>query len=76
MKYGQWRNFNKVILKAKIAYETSGHGISDHFVDVTKMVKIGAEAEREIQDFMLTRFACYLIAQKVKCRIFPEGLYQ
>ncbi len=63
LEYSEWRNFNKVILKAKTACETSGHAISDHFVDVNKMVKIGSETDREIQDFMLTRFACYLIAQ-------------
>ncbi|MCK4312161.1 MAG: DNA damage-inducible protein D, partial [Candidatus Cloacimonetes bacterium] len=43
--------------------ETAGHRISDHFVEVNKMVKIGSETEREISDLMLTRFACYLIAQ-------------
>ncbi len=61
--YAEWRNFLKVINKAKTACETSGHNIEDHFVDVNKMVSIGSGAERTIKDIMLTRFACYLIAQ-------------
>jgi DNA-damage-inducible protein D len=61
--YSEWRNFNKVILKAKTSCEASGNSISDHFVDVNKMVKIGSGAERNQEDIMLTRYACYLIAQ-------------
>jgi len=61
--YTEWRNFTKVFNKAKKACEIAGHDISDHFVDVNKMVAIGSETEREINDLMLTRFACYLIAQ-------------
>jgi len=61
--YTEWRNFTRVIDKAKIACETTGHNISDHFVDVNKMVAIGSGTERRIDDYMLSRFACYLIAQ-------------
>lgn len=62
--YAEWRNFSQTaVSKAKTACEVSGHAVSDHFVDVNKMVKIGSDTEREIEDIMLTRFACYLIAQ-------------
>ncbi len=61
--YDKWVNFLGVISKAKIACETSGHLVADHFADAGKMVRLGSGSEREIEDIMLTRFACYLIAQ-------------
>ncbi len=62
--YAEWRNFNHtVISKAKTACELSGHAVSDHFVDVNKMVDLGSGSQREVDDLMLTRYACYLIAQ-------------
>jgi len=61
--YADWRNFLNAISKAKDSCETTGETVSDHFVDVTKMVKIGSGAERKQENIMLTRYACYLIAQ-------------
>jgi len=61
--YDEWRNFLNVISKAKIACETSGHEISHHFVDANKTIQMPKEASKTIDDIMLTRYACYLIAQ-------------
>jgi len=61
--YTEWRNFTAVISKAKTACEVSQHAIPDHFVDVNKMVDLGSGGQREVEEIMLSRYACYLIAQ-------------
>ncbi len=61
--YDRWENFYNVVQKATIACENAGNIVDDHFRDVTKMVDIGSQTTREIDDIILTRYACYLIAQ-------------
>lgn len=61
--YTKWDNFKNVIEKAKVSCEIAEVSVSDHFADVGKMVTIGSGAEKEVDDIMLTRYACYLIAQ-------------
>ena len=61
--YTQWRNFLLVIEKAKIACQKSNQEVLDHFADVSKMVDLGSSSSRERDDIMLSRYACYLIAQ-------------
>ena len=61
--YTKWSNFKNVIIKAKEACINSNNDVLDHFADVGKMVMIGSDTDRPIEDYMLSRYACYLIAQ-------------
>jgi DNA-damage-inducible protein D len=61
--YSKWENFSKIIDKAKESCINAGMDVVNHFPDVRKMVGIGSGAEKEVSDFFLTRYACYLIAQ-------------
>ncbi len=63
LAYDEWRNFLKVVEKAKVACANAGQVVEDHFVDVNKTIMLPKNAQREIDDIVLTRYACYLIAQ-------------
>jgi DNA-damage-inducible protein D len=74
--YDRWENFSKVIKKAAEACKTVGASVENHFRGVTKMVSIGSGAERAIDDIVLTRYACYLIAQNGDPRKEPIAFAQ
>lgn len=61
--YGRWENFEKAIMRSIESCKASENEVSDHFREVTKMVDLGSTAHRNVKDYMLTRYACYLIAQ-------------
>ncbi|PKN43590.1 MAG: DNA damage-inducible protein D [Deltaproteobacteria bacterium HGW-Deltaproteobacteria-18] len=74
--YVRWENFQTAIQRAITSCETTGYEPNDHFRGVTKMVKLGSGAERAVDDFMLTRYACYLIAQNGDPRKEPIAFAQ
>jgi DNA-damage-inducible protein D len=76
LDYDDWRNFLHVIEKAKIACRNSGHDVEDHFVDVNKTIPMPKGASKDIPDIVLTRYACYLIAQNGDSRKDPVAFAQ
>lgn len=76
LEYTQWRNFENVIEKAKSACKLSGQAIPDHFADISKVIKVGKGATPSIQDYKLSRYACYLIAQNGDSTKEPIALAQ
>ena len=76
LEYGEWRFFKKPLERAITACVESGNDASDHFVQSHGMVLIGSGAKREIEDYMLSRYACYLIAQNADARKKPVAFAQ
>ena len=70
--YTDYRNFEKVIANARQACQNSSQTVSDHFVEVNEMVKLGSGAEREIKTVLLSRYACYLIVQSADPRSLSD----
>ncbi len=68
LEYSKWSNFVRVIEKAKVACNNSGNEVVDHFADVGKMIKLPKGAKREVEDYALSRYACYLIIQEADSR--------
>jgi DNA-damage-inducible protein D len=76
LAYAKWDNFLNVVSKAKTACGVSGHPVGNHFADVSKMVDLGSGSQREVDDIMLTRYACYLVAQNGDSKKQPIAFAQ
>lgn len=76
LEYSDYRNFLKIVDKAKEACKNTGVAVEDHFVDATDMVDIGSGATRAVETICLSRYACYLIAQNGDARKKPIAFAQ